>query len=262
MCDSINRVFERRFKRGKCAGQRSIEHPWLSERPEPPPGHVVILANGVWSNPETILRLAGDADAIIAADGAWAKAKQLGIDVSLVVGDLDSIGEEEAKQLADSSVPTLAFPVDKDRTDTEIAVDLALEWRVPRISICGVGGGRMDHALGHAFLLGKCPASQESEARLELVSGSETAVWVEGEIELNGACLGDRVSILPIDFAVRVSTTGLRFPLTNELLHRPAGRGISNAVCALPARVRICEGAAIVIHNRPHRASGAEPPGR
>jgi len=212
------------------------------------PEHVVILANGLWEDCEQIRRSACAADIVVAADGAWAKARRLGIDVDLVVGDLDSLDEAGLEQLIASTVPVKRFSVDKDRTDTEIAVDLALEWNARWITVCGVGGGRIDHALAHVFLLGKRPVTGSREMRLELAIGRETVIWVEGEIDLEGALPGDRVSLIPVDHCVRVSTWGLRFPLSDELLVRTAARGISNVVCTLPARVRISEGAAIMIH--------------
>ena len=223
------------------------------------PEHVVILANGLWEDCDQIHRWACAADVVVAADGAWAKAKQLGIDVDLVVGDLDSLDEAGVEGLIASPVPVKRFPVDKDRTDTEIAVDLALEWNARRITVCGVGGGRIDHALAHVFLLGKRPVTGKGGMRLELAIGLETAIWAEGEIDLEGALPGDRISLIPVDPCVRVSTSGLRFSLTDELLARTAARGISNEVASLPASVRISEGAAILIHGATGRRTQAGP---
>ncbi|MBN1859198.1 thiamine diphosphokinase [Candidatus Bipolaricaulota bacterium] len=243
------------------AGPRRHDHVRVGREPGSPAGcarsddvarpaakHVVVLANGLWENPARIRAIACAADEVIAADGAWAAAKRLGIDVDLVVGDLDSLGPEAARDLTASGVPVKAFSVDKDRTDTEIAVDLALEREARRISICGAGGGRIDHALANVFLLGKRAALGQGGVRLELITATETVVWVEGELALEGAFPGDRVSLIPVDRAVRVSTLGLRFPLSNEWLRRTNARGVSNEVSALPVVVRVSEGAALVIH--------------
>ena len=213
-----------------------------------PPKHVVVLANGSWEVLDRVRSIACSADEVIAADGAWAKAEKLGINVDLVVGDLDSLKEEAMKSLATSGVPVMRFPVDKDRTDTEIAVDLALERQARRISICGAGGGRLDHTLANILLLGKPASLGQREVRLEFITATETIVWVEDEFVVEGAVPGDRISLVPVDRAVRVSTSGLRFPLSNELLWRTKARGISNEVCTLPVRICISEGAALVIH--------------
>lgn len=69
------------------------------ERGAPAPSQVLLLADGVWSDPERAAEYAQESDVILAADGAWAKARAADIAVNRVIGDLDSLTAEERLSL-------------------------------------------------------------------------------------------------------------------------------------------------------------------
>ena len=76
-------------------------------------------------------------DFIIAADGGLAHVKQLNIAPQCILGDFDSLGYIPQ----DSTV----FPVEKDDTDTMLAVKFGLEKGYKNFRIFGGIGGRLDH---------------------------------------------------------------------------------------------------------------------
>jgi len=208
-------------------------------------GLILILADGIWEDGGRLDRLAGRSDRTIAADGGFDRAAAAGIDVDEVVGDLDSIGPEGKDRLVGSDITVHIYPRAKDATDLELAIDLALARRPGRIVVYGGLGGRLDHTLANVFLLLKgIPVG----VPIELASGAETARLVVDRIELNGARIGEAVSLIPISERALVRTEGLRYPLEDEPLIRSSSRGISNEVASLPASVEVKEGILLLIH--------------
>jgi len=209
---------------------------------------ILILANGDWTD-EARLRSASERSAhTIAADGAWAKAQCLGLHVDTVIGDLDSLTLDEAAH-AEAATEVLSYPMDKDWTDLELALDLALTMSPERIVVFGALGDRLDHSLAAVFLLEKAATH---DVPIELIGNQETAWPVLDEIVLHEARAGDRVSLLPISDEVVVSTAGLRYGLSNETLVRAASRGVSNVVAGAPVRIVVQSGRLLVIHAPNH----------
>jgi thiamine pyrophosphokinase len=210
-------------------------------------GTVLILANGVWGDRADARAMADRANFVIAADGGYAKALAAGIPVDMVIGDLDSLDDASRLTLSGSSVEVRRYPPDKDWTDLELAIDEALKRTPGKITILGALGHRIDHTLTNVHLLEK---GLDAGVPIELESGAESVTLIEGRRELSDARIGDRVSLVPFTESARVSTTGLRFALREEVLHRAASRGVSNLIEDLPASVSVSSGRLLVIHAR------------
>ncbi len=90
----------------------------------------IIFANGIIEpdHPVHLDLLPGDL--IIAADGGVRNSLLYGIQPDIVIGDLDSISEEEKELLSGASTHFITYPRDKDQTDLELALDYAVQnWR-------------------------------------------------------------------------------------------------------------------------------------
>jgi thiamine pyrophosphokinase len=80
-----------------------------------------------------------------------------------------------------------------------------------------------------------------------MISGNESVRLLQGNLALDNAAVGDRISLLPISLFCTVSTCGLKYPLASEKLFRGQGRGISNVVIGLPASVTVESGVLAVV---------------
>lgn len=89
-----------------------------------------------------------DSDIVIAADSGYETAVKLKLPVDVLVGDMDSIKSDIPK-----GVETVRLPSEKDVTDTEAAVELALERGAETICIIGGIGTRVDHTLASLGIL-------------------------------------------------------------------------------------------------------------
>lgn len=162
---------------------------------------------------------------VIAADSGLHLARDLGLPVHLVVGDLDSVTPEALAEYEARGVPVQRHPVAKDRTDLAIALDAAAAFAPARVTLLGGHGGRLDHLLGNALVLA---AETYRDLTLTALVAGATITVVRDRRELRGAPF-DYVSLLPVHGPARgVTTDGLRFPLHGEDLLPGSTRGISN----------------------------------
>ena len=188
---------------------------------------------------------AADADLLIAADGGALLCSRWDLVPHVVVGDLDSLGVERAEELGRSGVKVLAYPADKDESDTELAVGAALDAGADEVVlVAALGGPRLDHELANILLV----ADPRLAGRVRAVRGgtSISAIHAGASQRLAGA-VGDVVTLLPIGDAQGVVSDGLRYPLRGEVLRAGAARGLSNVVERAGATVTVAQGVLIVI---------------
>lgn len=87
---------------------------------------------------------------IICADGGLKHAAALGLTPDVWLGDGDSLSSAEV-----CVKERYTFPVRKDNTDMDLAIELALKKGCKDITILGGIGGRRDHEFSHFCLLKK-----------------------------------------------------------------------------------------------------------
>jgi thiamine pyrophosphokinase len=137
------------------------------------------------------------------------------------------------------------YPIEKDETDLELALDAALEIKPSTIWVAAALGDRLDQTLANIFLLTR-PAFAEIDLRL--VDGLRQVFLIRGTSILEGKP-GDRVSLLPLSQEVTdLTTLGLYYPLENETLFRDQTRGISNHMTSSTAKITLQHGHLLCIH--------------
>jgi len=186
---------------------------------------------------------------VVAADGGARGARRLGFTIDLVVGDGDSITPAELERLAAAHIEIRRAPLDKDESDTELAILAAVERAADELTVVGAfGGPRLDHALANVALLalpalnGRSCELLDPTARVRLMTGPAT-------LELPGRA-GDIVSLLPFgDGVLGVTTDGLAYSLRDEPLPAGPARGLSNVRRGQTARVTLRAGRLLVVES-------------
>lgn len=208
---------------------------------------VWIFANGEIKKEEWIVGQIPSGSMIIAADGGLHHIQNLHLVPHAVVGDLDSISLQDLKWLSERNVPVFKHPPEKDATDLELAVFHALKSKPQKIRIAGATGGRIDQTLGNIFLL---MLPELGDIDVKLVDGSDEIFLIRQEVAIHGS-KGDLVSLLPlVGSAKKVSTSGLKYPLSEETLLVERTRGISNVMQGEYASVQLAEGILLCIHTK------------
>lgn len=186
---------------------------------------------------------------IIAADNGMTAADQLSIKLDYIVGDFDSVPQEIFQKYQELSVPMKTFPTEKDKTDTEIAIELALMHTPTQIDIIGATGSRLDHTLANIHLLmlplqvGVFASIIDSNNKIYLKKESFT---IEKKLQF-----GSNVSFLPFtEKVIGLTLTGCKYPLNNHTLLSGSSLAVSNEIKADLAGVEFKEGILLVMETK------------
>lgn len=211
----------------------------------------VVVAAGGTPDLDQLAAVGAGADVlVIAADSGAAHVVAAGLDVDLLVGDLDSIDPSLLSSLEVAGVRIERHPVAKDATDLELAIDVALREGATTVHVVGGHGGRVDQSFANAFIVSS-PAYAHVRMHAVLDSARVSVVHGGDVVSIDGAP-GDVVTLLPMHGdAVGVRTTGLEYPLHGETLCAGTTRGVSNVLLEREATVSLDGGTLLVVRPGP-----------
>lgn len=216
---------------------------------------VFILANGQPPSSATAQKYARLHDKVIVTDGAADIAILLGITPDIISGDFDSVENlAEVRKIFPSA--EIIRTLDQDYGDLEKALLLAIERGATEITIAGVGnrltgrgGGRVDHMLANYTLLLRYHSQLavlkivEDESEVRVISEKNNTL---GELLIETEP-DDRVSLIPTIDGVRVTITGVKWPLDDTPLFIGT-RAISNEAQSNRVSVKVQGGMLFVCH--------------
>ena len=180
---------------------------------------------------DVIRDFAGDADTkIIACDSGCDFLSKISIIPSVVIGDMDSITEAGLEYISANSIPVEKYPVEKDWTDTEIALKKT-GINDEAFLICPVSG-RIDHVMAN---LGLALQYRSEGRKITITDGITVCVPLSGGdraecsvISYNGEA---SVSLVPCSFdtpVTGVTTEGLYYALADATLTAGSSFSFSN----------------------------------
>lgn len=208
---------------------------------------VIVVANGDIGDRRKVKEILPKADYVICADGGLEHAEELGLAPDLILGDFDSLADDILQRYRDAGIPIKEYPQDKDKTDTQIAVDLAMDMGASHVYILGAFGSRWDHSYANVMLLYKL-ASSNIEA--QIIDDHNTVMLSNGVVRLTGQ-VGQFVSLLPFGGDVHIAyTQGLKYPLIDKWLPLDFPYGVSNVFVRPNAEIRVGSGWLIVVKAR------------
>ena len=208
---------------------------------------IVIFANGEADALDFFDKVAKGANYIICCDGGAGFAAKLGLVPHLIVGDFDSLDVNIKADYENKSVTFAEFPVEKNATDLEMAVEMALQKSPDEIIILGGYGGRADHFLGNIQTL---VMAAKADAKAFLVSSTTKAFVIDKYAEIPRENF-DYISLVPLEAEVSgITTTGLKYPLRSDTLRIGTTVGISNEFVDSVATVVVDEGLLLAICTR------------
>lgn len=189
-------------------------------------------------------------DLRIAADSGMTFFYEIGENPDYIVGDFDSADEKILNYFKkQKEIVFREFCPEKDETDTELALTMALSANADEICMLGATGSRLDHVIGNIFLLCKplkkgIPCTLvDRHNRIRLVNQT---LCLEKKKQF-----GQYVSVLPFtQQASGVNLRGFKYPLADAVLTKDNSLGVSNEITDEVAEIEIGEGIVIVIESR------------
>ena len=155
----------------------------------------------------------------------------------LLIGDLDSAASESVQWALDNNVKIERHPVDKDFTDTQLALNQINDSSFAVIT--GVFGGRLDHLFSTLFT---CAGSQVNSC---LADNREIVLFVSTNesVTLKFKTKPLALSLLPItDICRGINIDGVHWPLQFADLKQSIPNAISNRVESKKVNISIKEG--------------------
>ena len=177
-------------------------------------------------------------DLVIAADAGILNPKKLGIEPDYIIGDFDSLG------YTPDNTNTIIHPIEKDDTDTMLAVKLGFDKGFKSFRIFGGIGGRLDHTLAN---IQTASFITENGGNAVFYGTNESFTVIKNsKISFTENHKGN-ISIFALDNCKNVSINGLLYELENGNLTPDFPLGTSNKFINRAAEISIAEGKLLII---------------
>jgi thiamine pyrophosphokinase len=178
---------------------------------------------------------------VICADGAYRYAEKQGIPIDLLIGDFDSLG------YVPPGINIKKFNRVKDCTDGEIALDEALSLGADSVIFIGGEGKRDDHWYANYLLLYK---ALKSGIKAVMKTRYSDVIMFDKSVNL-AVKKGYYFSIVPFDETLHImNTEGLKYKITDKILHRCETLGISNETTDNTVKIEVKSGCGILFVTR------------
>ena len=193
---------------------------------------------------ENICELPNENDLVIAADAGYKTAISFGVTPTVAIGDFDTLGEYDFP--CDTEV--IRLPAEKDVSDTQAAVDVALRRGVDEIIIIGGLDGRLDHTMAN---LGLVAVLTRKGISTVITDGRNRVRYLENSGVLVPRGFFKYLSLVSLSKRSRgVTLRGVKYPLERATLSSDApSLSISNEIVECNAFVSVKRGRMYIIES-------------
>lgn len=189
-------------------------------------------------------------DCLIGVDGGLNFLYRSQVIPTHIVGDFDSVEPSVIAYYREhTEIPIQTFKPEKDATDTELAVRLAIELGVTKLWILGATGTRLDHVMSNIQIL-KIAVDHGIEAYI-LDKCNRISLWKKEVRLVKEQSFGTYFSLFPFDGVVDdVSIEGAKYPLSHYRLSNDESRCVSNEMKEQEVKITFPKGIIILMETR------------
>lgn len=186
-------------------------------------------------------------DFVIAVDGGLDYCPVLGIEPDLIIGDFDSLSEEETRAVAhlEQQIPEriIRLPQQKDETDSLAALQEGLRRGYRDFRIYAGTGGRFDHTLANL----QCLLYLKNRGAVGyLIDGTGMMLVIKDEaVHFRKEVEGTLSLFSMVEEAERVTIRGMKYELDQATLRNDFPLGISNEFVGKEAEISVENGTLI-----------------
>ncbi len=184
-----------------------------------------------------------EGDLVISADSGYDNALKMGIRTDVLVGDFDSI-----EKLPENVGEIIQVPKEKNETDAQLAVNIALDRGADEIIIVGSTSGRADHTLS---LLALLEYLYEKKVPCYIVNGQNRVRYIRDSGTIIIRSRYKYFSLITLDkTAKKVSIDGAKYPLKNASIERGVQFAVSNEIVKNAALINVKKGSLFLIESK------------
>ena len=185
-------------------------------------------------------------DLVIAADAGYLTAQKMGITPDILLGDFDTLGEENIPD----GIECLRVPAEKNDTDTQLAVQVAIERGAGEIVIIGGMSGRIDHTLSTLAILEDLWERKNNRIYATLTDGKNRVRFIRSSGAILPRSQYRFFSLIAADETVKgITLEGCKYPLKNGRISRRNQWAVSNEITGNCALVEIKRGGVWIIES-------------
>ncbi|WP_286231456.1 thiamine diphosphokinase [Neobacillus mesonae] len=168
----------------------------------------------------------------------------------IAFGDFDSVSHDELSFIESQVAELKRYQPIKDETDTELALNWALEQKPKTIRLFGATGGRIDHLFANVQLLFN-PLKSEQDADILLIDRyNEIFLKAPGMYKIKKQAKKKYISFVPLTLDITdLTLTGFKYPLKNRHISLGSTLCISNELVSDYGTFSFSEGILIVIRS-------------
>ena len=181
------------------------------------------------------------ADLVVAVDSGAEMLRCLGVYPHLLVGDMDSLSRSSYEWCVEHGSETLLLSVEKDDTDTEIAIRELERRGVSEVEVFGATGKRPDHFIATIFSI------YNACNRLKiLISEENLQIGIIRGFSVFKVQIGETWSFFPFGENIpSVTLYGFKYPLLDHMLDYSKPLGVSNVTVEKEITV-FCKGGTLL----------------
>ena len=185
-------------------------------------------------------------DLVIAADAGYLTAQKMGVTPDILLGDFDTLGEENIPD----GIECLRVPAEKNDTDTQLAVEVAIERGAGEIVIVGGLSGRLDHTLSSLAILEDLWERKNDRIYAILTDGKNRVRFIRNSGVILPRSQYRYFSLIAADELVKgVTLEGCKYSLKNGRISRRHQWAVSNEIVGNCALIEIKRGGVWVIES-------------
>ena len=189
-----------------------------------------------------------DLDVYVGVDAGCLFLLEQGLELSLAVGDFDSVEPEEFQRIQSAAHELRTSVAEKNDTDLELAIKEVVERWPQEILIFGAFGGRMDHHLASVFL----PTDPEIAPLMSQLCLMDRQNYLcyrpAGRHTIQPLAGYTYVAFMPVEGA-SIQIEGAKYPLNSTNYFKKAIYG-SNEFSNQPITLSVDRGYAVIIYSK------------
>ncbi|ENH98280.1 hypothetical protein J416_01034 [Gracilibacillus halophilus YIM-C55.5] len=207
---------------------------------------VAIVAGGPFDALADLRKYEREVDVWIGADLGATYITQNHLRLALAIGDFDSITKEDISRVEHEAERIEKYPMEKDETDLELAIQAGLSYQPTRLFLFGITGGRLDHELANIQLLYRLLMKGIEPVLVDHLN--QLTIHQPGIHHVRKSAYDQKFSFLPFTETVKnLSLEGFYYPLVNQTIHWGTTLCISNQLIAETGTFSFHDGILIMI---------------
>ena len=209
---------------------------------------VLIVGGGNEPSGKLLEDYAKKVDKIIGVDRGCSYLLKNNIYPHYIVGDFDSINRDDIKKLEINSIKKFKYNCEKDSTDSDIAMEIALKMEFAEIYMMAMTGSRLDHSFDNLGLLSK---ANSAGAKAYIINETNKIYLLEESSKIKKDNSYRYISFLAYcDKVENFNIKNAKYDLENYTLYLGDYRTVSNEFLEEDIEVEFTKGKILVIFSK------------